>query len=189
MASAFGPRWPRRAAPGGGGGGGGGLLFVLLCASAGLPLSGQQVLRIGECRPRAPPPGAGLPAPRLRAVRGCGVGSGAPPPAERLRAGFRSPPPLRKVCPGARCGGSGDGSLCPTPRGPRVAAGRAWKVARSPGSGLHRSLQPSAVCSRPPFRRGKRFPSFVLSPRPRNGGSAPEVLSVRVSPGKQGFVF
>ncbi|XP_040502753.1 glutamate receptor ionotropic, kainate 1 isoform X5 [Gallus gallus] len=47
MASAFGPRWPRRAAPGGGGGGGGGLLFVLLCASAGLPLSGQQVLRIG----------------------------------------------------------------------------------------------------------------------------------------------
>uniref|UniRef100_A0A8B9ZS30 Glutamate receptor n=1 Tax=Anas zonorhyncha TaxID=75864 RepID=A0A8B9ZS30_9AVES len=48
MASALGPRWPRRpAAGGGGGGGGGGLLFVLLCASAGLPRSGQQVLRIG----------------------------------------------------------------------------------------------------------------------------------------------
>uniref|UniRef100_A0A8B9I8G7 Glutamate receptor n=1 Tax=Anser brachyrhynchus TaxID=132585 RepID=A0A8B9I8G7_9AVES len=48
MASALGPRWPRRPAPGGGGGGGGGgLLFVLLCASAGLPRSGQQVLRIG----------------------------------------------------------------------------------------------------------------------------------------------
>ncbi|XP_064922194.1 glutamate receptor ionotropic, kainate 1 isoform X2 [Columba livia] len=42
MASALGPRWPRRSAPGGGGG----FLFVLLCASAGLPRSGQQVLRI-----------------------------------------------------------------------------------------------------------------------------------------------
>uniref|UniRef100_A0A8C4UY87 Glutamate receptor n=1 Tax=Falco tinnunculus TaxID=100819 RepID=A0A8C4UY87_FALTI len=47
MASALGPRWPLRPAPGGGGGGSGGLLFVLLCASAGLPRSGQQVLRIG----------------------------------------------------------------------------------------------------------------------------------------------
>ncbi|XP_035171474.1 glutamate receptor ionotropic, kainate 1 isoform X1 [Oxyura jamaicensis] len=49
MASALGSRWPRSPAPGGGGGGGGGggLLFVLLCASAGLPRSGQQVLRIG----------------------------------------------------------------------------------------------------------------------------------------------
>lgn len=51
MASALGPRWPLR--PALGGGGGGRLLFVLLCASAGLPRSGQQVLRIGECRPRA----------------------------------------------------------------------------------------------------------------------------------------
>ncbi|XP_068768023.1 glutamate receptor ionotropic, kainate 1 isoform X5 [Struthio camelus] len=37
-----------RPAPGpGGGGGGGGLLFLLLCAAAGVPRSGQQVLRIG----------------------------------------------------------------------------------------------------------------------------------------------
>lgn len=50
MASALGPRWPLRPALGGGGGR---LLFVLLCASAGLPRSSQQVLRIGECRPRA----------------------------------------------------------------------------------------------------------------------------------------
>ncbi|XP_065532860.1 glutamate receptor ionotropic, kainate 1 isoform X3 [Lathamus discolor] len=44
MASARSPRWPLRPALGGSGGG---LLFVLLCASAGLPRSGQQVLRIG----------------------------------------------------------------------------------------------------------------------------------------------
>ncbi|XP_071610969.1 glutamate receptor ionotropic, kainate 1 isoform X1 [Heliangelus exortis] len=47
MASVLGPRWPRRPAPGCSGGGGGGLLFVMLCAWAGLPRSGQQVLRIG----------------------------------------------------------------------------------------------------------------------------------------------
>ncbi|XP_030320304.1 glutamate receptor ionotropic, kainate 1 isoform X1 [Calypte anna] len=47
MASVLGPRWPRRPAQGGSGGGGGGLLFVMLCAWAGLPRSGQQVLRIG----------------------------------------------------------------------------------------------------------------------------------------------
>lgn len=66
MASALGPRWPRRPAAGGsGGGGGGGLLFVLLCASAGLPRSGQQVLRIGECHPGAasPFPCASPPSP------------------------------------------------------------------------------------------------------------------------------
>lgn len=113
MASAFGPRWPRRAAPGGGSRGGGGLLFVLLCASAGLPLSGQQVLRIGECRPRAPPPGAGLPAQRVRAVRGCGVGSGERGPAPRRSGSGRALARRRhfgKFAPVPGAGGAGTGA-------------------------------------------------------------------------------
>lgn len=134
MASALGPRWPLRPAPGGGGGGGG-LLFVLLCASAGLPRSGQQVLRIGECRPRALPAplrsaGAagsrrrGLLAPGLspsrlpRALRGCWLVPGRRDP--RTSRGARRNP-RGAAAPGL--GAAGDAGRAAPPSPPRRPVG------------------------------------------------------------------
>lgn len=131
MASALGPRWPLRPAPGGGGGGGG-LLFVLLCASAGLPRSGQQVLRIGECRPRALPAplrsaGAagsrrrGLLAPGLspsrlpRALRGCWLVPGRRDP--RTSRGARRNP-RGAAAPGLGAAGDAGRAAPPLPASP-----------------------------------------------------------------------
>lgn len=178
MASALGPRWPLRPAPGGGGGGGG-LLFVLLCASAGLPRSGQQVLRIGECRPRA------LPAPLRSAPQA------RPAPAA---GGFSlrvSPPP---GCPG-RCAAAG---LCRGggTRAPPAGLGATRGEPPRRGLGLRATpagLPPPSPPRRPvgflggAFGRGAgRSPPRLLRCRALRGsaGDAPESLRRRAAAGR-----